>query len=232
MNREEGTIRDILRAALKTPGRGECPGEIQLALYAEGALEDKAAIEEHLFRCTDCLDTLILYEEGRALSEDQPLPDVPGQWMEKAIGLPAGEAGRAGFFDAVLKVTGEIITVLRKAGGLAVSRMPQPEPLRGGRAEGKELVTLRKSFPGLAAEVEVAKRGRDRVDLRVTVESPRHEAAGGGLRVSLHNPVREIASYVAEDGTVSFSGLPFGEYVIKIMRDRKPAGELSLEVKE
>lgn len=84
----------------------------------------------------------------------------------------------------------------------------------------------------MPVEIEVAKRGRDRVDLSVTVESSLRESAGGGLRVSLYNLVREIASYVVEDGTVSFNSLAFGEYVIKVVRDGKPAGELSLKVQE
>ena len=67
---------------------------------------------------------------------------------------------------------------------------------------------------------------------KVTFTSDKHEAVGGRIRVNLHDPVNEIASYVVENGAVSFSGLRFGEYVIKILKDRTHAGKFALKIKE
>ena len=233
MNREEKIIRDVLKRGLKTAEQEKCPGEIELARYMEGSLEDKASLEEHLFMCGDCLDLLIACEETRSLNGDRPLPDLSCQWIENAIALPASHSDRFDFFDAVLKITGGVMTVLRKANDLSTVQMPLPEPLRSGTASQKtESVTLRKDFPGIVAEVEVARSGRDRVNIQMTLKSAEYGTSNGGMRVNLYNPRNEIASYVVEDGAVSFMGLRVGEYVIKIIKNRTPAGKFSLKIKE
>lgn len=215
----------------------DCPGDRLLACYNDGMLkeQDKERIEQHLLVCNDCLDLVLLQEKVRREEAHEAIPDVPRRWIEKAINLfPEKEKDiTEGLFDIALKFAKDAIEVIRNPGHLLISYGAVPVPVRGEeKTLSTNLITLSKTFSDEESEVEVERIGKGRVNLKVMTKGVKSGAYLEGIRVSLFNPSREIASYVAESGEVFFAGIRLDKYVIKIIRLGTEIGQISLNLKE
>jgi hypothetical protein len=137
-----------------------------------------------------------------------------------------------GLFDIVLRFIKEKIEVADNPGNLSIFFETAPMPARAGRKElSDNLITLKKSFADFKSSIEVERVDDRYVNMKVITENIRSGSPATDLRISLFNPVQEIASYVVEDGMALFMDLKYGRYIIKISSGKKKIGEISLDLR-
>jgi hypothetical protein len=190
-------------------------------------------VEQHLLECNNCLDLIVLQNKIRAEEAHESITDVPAYLMNKAMDLVAEKDTGEGLFDIVLKFARETIEIIRNPGNLAISHAAVPVPVRGEKSVlSTNIITLSKTFSDVESEVEVMRVGEDFVNIRTIIRYVESGEPVEELRVSLFNPRREMASCIAKNGKVHFEGLRFGKYVIKINRQGREIGQISLNIKE
>lgn len=214
-----------------------CPGDRLLACYIDGLLreEEKDRIEQHLLVCSNCLELVILHEKVSQEEAHETIHAVPMEWIERAKNLLLNKEidTDVNLFDIVLKFAKETIEVIRNPGNLSISYMAIPVPIRGEKKIlPTNLITLSKTFSDVESEVEIERVGKVRINMRVMTKGTKSGLPLKGLRISLCNPSREIASRIPEGGEVYFAGLWPGEYHIKITQLGREIGQISLNLKE
>ncbi len=236
MDERDEEIKKMWKKVTRTGSvqRGEkCPGSEILSQYIDDVLNinEKERIEHHLTECEYCLDTVLLHHK---LKEPELSPDAPGVWIERAKNLFTVQENEAGnsLYDIILKCVKETIEVIKNPGNLTISYETIPVPVRSDKEIlSANLITLGKTFDDVESEVEVEKIGESYVNMKIMIKDIRYGNPVEGLRISLFNPHREIASYVARNGEACFEGLRLGEYVIKITKVSKKIGQISLNIK-
>ncbi len=217
--------------------KGEnCLDDKMLSHYIDGVLKktDKEKVEQHILECNYCLDLILLHKKASEDEAYEAVPDVPRIWMERAKNLVTEKLkdARVGLFDIVLKFAKETVEVIKNTGNLSISYGAVPVPVRGEKKIlPANLVTLSKTFSNIQSDLEVEKVAEDIVNMKVMTKDVESCEPVKGLRISIFNPHREIASHITENGEVCFEGLRFGEYIVKINRPDKEIGQISLNIK-
>ncbi len=217
--------------------KGEnCLDDKMLSHYIGGVLKntDKEKVEQHILECNYCLDMILLHKKAIQDEAYEAVPDVPVVWMERAKSLVTGKVAdaKAGLFDIVLEFAKETIEVIKNTGNLSISYGAVPVPVRGEKKTlPTNLVTLSRTFSHIQSDLEVEKVGEGKVNMKVMTKDVGSGEPVKGLRISIFNPRREIASHIAENGEVCFEGLRLGEYIVKINRPDKEIGQISLNIK-
>jgi len=231
-------IREILSKAFPTGAsekKKNCPEESILVNYTDDLLEEtqREQLEQHLIECNHCLELVLFNSKVQLDESDEEVPDAPDTWKRSAMNLISEKADvKEGLFDIVLRFLKEKIEVADNPGNLSIFFEPAPMPARAGRKELSEnLITLKRIFADLESSIEVERVDDTYVNMKVITVNHKSGAPAIDLRISLFNPVREIASYVVEDGMALFMGLKYGRYVIKINSGTKRIGEISLDLR-
>jgi hypothetical protein len=212
-----------------------CPGDRILSLYADGILNEseRERTERHLLECDYCLDLVLLHKKTADEKAYAESPDAPALWKEMTKSLVGERVKecREGLFDIILKFTKDTIEVISNPGKLAAAYGPMPEPLRSGnKILSPNLIILSKTFSDMESEVEVERIDDRHVNMKIRTMDVHSKAPAKVLRVSLFNPIRELASYITDDGAVSFGNLNYGAYEIKIIKGREEIGHISLNI--
>ncbi len=209
-----------------------CPDDAMLAQYTDGVLKesDKDIVEKHFLECSDCLDMVLLHKQVRDDIAFEQSPEAPRAWMEKAKSLHAGslKEEKPGLFDIILGFAKETIEIIQNPGNLDISYGGVPVPVRGeGKGTASNIVTLSKTLYDLKAEVEIERTQGDLVNVKILLKEAGDQVPGPGLRVSLLDPDREVASLVARHGEVYFEHLKEGKYSVKVTRQGHEVGHIS-----
>jgi hypothetical protein len=212
-----------------------CPGDEILSLYIDGALEEteKERIEQHLLECNYCLDAVLLHKEMSVDAANTRFPDAPVVWKDNVKKLFTDQAreGEAGLLDIVLRLTKETIEVISNPGNLAITSGAMPGPVRSAhKILSPNLIILSKTFSDMESEVEVERVDDLHVNMKIRTIDIHSRAPVTVLRISLFNPLRELASYITDNGEVYFGNLNYGEYEIKIIKDSEEVGKVSLNI--
>ncbi len=238
MDELDKKIKYILHKSRKEKSGGiksKCLSDNMLASYADGSLKDNEneKVEHHLTECGECLDMVILHHkvsQGEAL---EAVPEVPLSLMNRARSLVKENKTGESLFDIVLKFAQETIDIITNPGNLGISYMAAPVPVRGEKSTlSTKTITLHKKLDIMSTEIEISKTGDSKVNIRIIITDTESKTKVEGLRISLFNPDREMASSIAKDGVTSFRNIIFGKYVIKIIRHGKDLGQISLNIKE
>lgn len=216
--------------------RGECcPGDGVLSLYVDGALNisDRETTERHLLECSYCLELVLNYKKTVSVNACEESPDAPALWKEKTKKLVVTriKEGRGGLFDIVLQFTRDAIEVISNPGQLDIAAGLMLKPLRSGnKILSPDHITLSKTFSDMESEIVVERIDDRHVNMKIRTVDAHSRIPVKVLRISLLNPFRELASYITDDGEVSFGNLSYGEYAIKIIRGREEIGQISLNI--
>jgi hypothetical protein len=209
--------------------REPCIDEEILACYNENLLDEKERekVEKHLLKCKHCLELVLQYQRVKEAAAQEELLAVPASTLKKAIDLVPEE--KLSFFDVVLNFVKETINVISNPLNLPLSLEPAPVSVRGIEHRAPQTTArITKSLPTLELQVEVEGVEKKTVDLRVGTLDLSDKKPKPGLRVSLFDMERELASYISEEGWVLFEDLSYGKYIIKIKDNGKTVGQTSL----
>lgn len=203
----ERAIQKVFRSHRGNPSAA-CPDAETLAAYVDRSLAGSALrdMEGHLAVCETCLDQVVLCTAADETPE------------------------RASRFDVVIRFLEHTLEVLRGVAEIQILPSPTLVPTRSTGSEQPSLKCVRfgRQFDGLNVEVEVEASSGGLGEIRV------EPSAGGTLdedvRVTLLDDRRELDSSLARGGCVSFDGVEFGDYVIRLSRQGRTIGEVSLRL--
>jgi len=212
-----------------------CPPDEVLADYLENRLleKERARVEKHLSACSRCLEDLIV-AKGLVGVENGTEPDLaPPAVTEAAVRLVQTEASSCSsplpdrIRETARNLVNEVSSLLPlddwRGWGLQAIRGPK-------RIRVKDFVRLRRTFEDIDAEIEIERTGENKAQIRVRVleaEKLRHL-----VRVTLMQGGREVASSLAEQGSVLFEDTPFGHYSLTLTGDGLALGTFVFEIKE
>lgn len=238
MDELDKKIKHIWRKSKKL-GQGmkakKCPGDNLLVSYMDGVIRDndKEKVERHLLECNHCLELVITHYKLKEAEAHEAVPEVPVFLMNRAMNLVPEKETKEGFSDIVFKFARETIEIITNPGNLGISFAAVPAPVRGEKGSfSADHIALHKTFTDIESEVEVLRVDEGRVNIRVMNKDIKSGRLVEGLRISLFDPHRETASHIAKKGVVLFEGLNFGKLIIKISRQGKEIGQISLDIKE
>jgi hypothetical protein len=203
----ERVIQKVLR---RQPGEPPtpCPDAETLAAYVDRLLTGPSvhAVEDHLSNCETCLDQVILCTPTLEVAAHGPRFDVVVRFLEHAAEIVRGLAE------------------------IRVLPAPALVPTRNTREDRPTLKCVRfdRQFDGLTVEVEVEASIDGLGEIRV--EPSADGAIAEDIRVTLLDDRRELDSSLARGGNVSFDGVEFGDYVIRLSRRGRTIGEVTLRL--
>jgi len=213
--------------------RTKCVRDEVLMDYLEGRLSYKgrSKVERHLATCDTCLEEVVVTGEMIRGTRDFELETVPEDVTRRAM-VAVRAIGDNSLLDKVSIYVSLLDSKLSDAfAGFWPWKNPGLAPVRGSKTLiAKDLILLRKSFADLEAEIEIEKKGKDKVSIRVMLL--RDDIPAKPIRVTLFKNGREVASYPFNRSTALFEDMPFECYVLVFTRRGVKAGEYSFEVKE
>jgi hypothetical protein len=224
-----GRILAYLLAQKPKNGRAGCPGEETLASYLADGLTPTMSdeTENHLARCTACLDELSAAYSSMLGDEKEIVPEA---LVAKAMALIPQAAQEEGFFDMVVRLVRGSLELVSTTGQLV--EVPGLAGVRGKpETPGAAILQVEKEMGRFKVAVEVEPVEDELCQLAVTVK------AGGalpadGIRLSLLAGGREQASYLARQGTAIFDRVSPGDYRLAISEANAPLGSIRLTIKE
>ncbi|MEI6126892.1 MAG: zf-HC2 domain-containing protein [Pseudomonadota bacterium] len=227
-------LKKILSGYFKDSAAASCPAEEILCAYIHDALapEERDDVERHLSRCEKCLHTALITARLGEESYEPGEADVPEQVRQRALALvPAQKIFSSG---RIAKQTSKrAASFFAGLADLFSSKSPEYVYIRGSKKViSKNLVVLEKIFNDIKLEIEIEKTGTRAADIKVLTTDPKGGALFQGLRITIGEGSRELASYVASGGKVLFEGIAFGEYRLIAWRNNDKLGEVRLTIKE
>jgi Putative zinc-finger len=212
-----------------------CPPDEMLADYLDNRLPDKerSEVERHLTICGTCLDGLVIAKGlvGRQGGEESD--PVPTAVTEAAVRLvqARGFEGSQPLPERIRETVRNLVNGISSSLPLDSWRSWGLQPIRGPkRISVKDFVRLRRTFQDIDAEIEIERTGEHKAQIRVRVleaEKLKHP-----VRVTLKQGDREVASSLAEQGSVLFEDTPFGHYSLTLTGDGLALGTFVFEIKE
>jgi hypothetical protein len=216
---DEQQIEVLLRRILLRHGsqtdRVECPDEESLAIYLSDNLADaeRGKMEEHLSRCSFCLDVVAAVHQAMRETSDEK---APRSIMERAMRLvrPAAKESVAGL---VVRLVKDAVELVSGAGEWIVPSVTQLAPVRGAAVGAAGIVQVEKEIGEykVAVDVEQVETGTCQVAITLTTADAK---PADGVRVSLMVGEREQASFLTRQGQAVFTGVGQGDYKLAISR--------------
>jgi hypothetical protein len=211
----------------------KCMREEALVDFLEGRLSERQRrrIERHLADCDACLEelgTVLRAEKDEACAG---MKDVPAAVTERAV--RAVHSLKRGSF--VKMVQGALGPWVSKWSWLVEGLFPPGEPglapVRGSREDlDQDLILLRKAFSDLEADIELERRGGQRVSIKVRLT--RDDYPERPVRATLLRGGEEMASMILGDLPAHFEDIPLGRYLLAFTRDGRRVGEYAFQVRE
>ncbi|MGA1866948.1 MAG: hypothetical protein ACMUJM_00215 [bacterium] len=202
-------------------------GSLQNYIERKESFEEADIIkfEEHLGRCDECFNRLMILEEML----HEPLINAPSPLKERVKNLVLPK--KANILDLVLSFTADAIRVLRNTGNFAIPELGL-QPVRGGLSSGVErlgdFIKLSKQIENIGVNLQL-ERIDDSLKLMIhTLDLKTHESPAG-VRLMLFSNDRELNS-VEESEAVFY--VKFKNYFVKIYLHGKQIGIIQLRLKK
>ncbi|MGA1865625.1 MAG: zf-HC2 domain-containing protein [bacterium] len=215
----------------------ECLSDEQISHYMESLLSDaeRERVQEHLFDCPFCLQLVIDVVKSEAL-EQQEISKA----RERMESEHPAKRGLDEIKDAVIKPLK--ISLAWVGGHLRLKEtdamfMPfwnelRPVLVRGGSPKkALSLPPFSKTFEKYKVRIRVMEEEEGKctiqceiIPLAETEERPR-------IKVELVKSDRMLRSFLLENDSILFQGIPPGEYIINIRDEGRSVGDISIKIK-
>ncbi|MBI5196387.1 MAG: hypothetical protein HZA10_08695 [Nitrospirae bacterium] len=203
--------------------------DLEIAAYMEGRLssEKKESFERRLSEDRQCMDMLVAINRVITRKDSLPIGDVPQHLIEKAIEM---YPERRGIFDIIVDLGRDIIDVLYAPSDINVfTPLPAPD-LRNAGISYPKMVVLTKSFDGINVEFNIEKTAGNCCDIKIAAIDGGSKVLINNLRVELISEGKELVSGLLKNGGMIFEDIKPGRYTIKIYKNRKIHGELTIKI--
>jgi hypothetical protein len=237
MDQVDQLIKKFMGKKGKKAAGETCPDHETLGAFYEGRLdqESERRLREHIMYCDRCL------ELGSALAaqlEDNRYEEkiqVPLKALNRVVRLDPARSHKSwteGAREVVVDFARGMVNSVKSSGqAVAVEPVPAVAFRGGGQVISENLVAFKKEFLPFIAEVEVEKIQENRGEITVSVSEKETGRPAQGMRVSLFSPEKELESYILEQGQAVFENVKFGKYLLRLSRQGKQIGRISLNMK-
>ena len=215
--------------------RPQCSNDERIIDYIEGRLTemDRSDLESHLSACEMCLEEFVITNHMVAREDLYELELPSAEVTDTAVKL-ATDRNRiptSGLIDSVGKFFSSLGSYFVKLNRVWPWGRWNPAPIRGIKAATcQDYVCLEVSFKDVKTEIEIEKSGTSNANIRLRLKEP--VKIHKGLRVTLRNGDRELASYLLDGTDVYFEDIPFGHCSISLAGDNEILGTYSFEIKD
>lgn len=233
----EKGLRAVVLAQEETTHAGSgCLGTELFSAYLEGSLTEaeRESVEDHLAGCRACREELTASTERLSILAQSLRPTPPRSLaraldLGKVVGAKSPQIDEEGLLEIVVRWARDSLELVRTSGQWSFATASQP--VRRGDTPAKTgalQVEKKMGKFGVAVEMRHVERALFRIIVRVM------EAAkpADRIRVSLLSGKRELASFLARQGKVSFDRISIGSYHLVILEAGAPVGKIRLKVED
>lgn len=238
---------DLLKSLLKSTSNqasegtpdaenADCLSEEFLAAYLDGLLigVDKDRVEAHLSDCKECRAQGVVLNELRTELGMENIQKAPRRVTESAKQLVQRDT-LGDLVEIIVEFTRDSLRLLWPSGS-SPSFSLQPVPLRSasyspmGRTGKEAVIRVRQEFEKVIAQLTLEKVDESECEITAQITDIMATEPLDKIRVSLIRNKRELASYLTEEGRVSFSNLTAGVYTLEMTRQKDLLGKLLIRL--
>ena len=219
----------------KSVDRLPCPDEQTLCQYLAGGLPEATGqeVERHIACCSVCAQTLIAAVDLQNDSWQPDEADVPDGVLRAALKLIPGTGPARPMPQCWRRLWHRAVTLWREVGEKLLLRQPECVYVRGSqKVISKNLVVIEKVFKTVKLDMEIEKIRELFSNIKVVASDPKNSRMLAGVRISLYDDGRELASFMTDDGEALFEHIAFGEYSLAAWRQADKLGEVRITIKE
>lgn len=228
-------IRDVvMRISVKKEEKqgNACIDEELLACYLENLLSEaeKRKVEEHLSVCDKCLDLFLIMHKVKLQAEVAEPLVLPKKVVQRLEAVMPG--GKKGLVAAIADLLLTCVNLIKSFLDTLVTIDLSPQTIRGKVAAGtQEGLVFVRQFGDVKIKLRLERVAKNRYELLLRAFSADDRLITQGLRVSLIQKTRELASNRMEEGEAHFEGIRPGKYKLRVLRNTSIVGELPLSIK-
>lgn len=207
-----------------------CLSDFELGAYLDGRLSDseREDLKRRLSQCTECREEVAAIGDIMRRKE-APVDDMMPEYLINKI--TSAYPGKGSLVDAVLVFMKETVDVIMSGPGIQVSEPLPIFGLRSARAVSPNMIIVTKSFDNIEVELDIERVMGDFCNIKAIVVDSGTKLLMSNLRVDLVSNNRELASDLLENGEVIFEDISSGTYGIRVMKNSRVLGELTIIIK-
>lgn len=207
------------------------PDEEVFACYCDGKLSNDEArlFKQHLLVCNTCSLKLGLSIGAGEAREESAVPQAA---LSRARAL-LDEGQKNLLLEVVLKVKEKMLEIISTTGEVLVGQELVAAPLLRSRniKDFKDEVTIFKDFKDIVVELKIENKGASYFDMTVVAKKKDDHKVIKDLRVTLFKEAKELESYIASTGLVTFEHVLLGKYRVEVSDISSKRAYIALDIK-
>lgn len=204
--------------------------EEELVCFLESRISEAEAneVKAHLLHCNRCMENFALSIK----LADVQLKELPQDWLLRIKSLNL-EEGKPAFFEITLQLKDKLLELLSATGDVLVGQELIPAPVLRSRnlSEFKDEITLLKDFKDIRVEVKVVNKRGGFFNLFIMARRKPNQEIIKELRITLIKGDKELESYLADSGAVTFEHMLLGSYKIELSSPTDKIASVLLTIK-
>lgn len=210
---------------------GQHPDEETVACFLEDKLspQEKEDVAQHIMSCDDCAEIVDLQLRLNFIEEKGLLDD---SLITHAKGLVRSE-DKALVLEIWLRLKEKALEILNTTGDILVGQELVPAPILRSRKikDFKDEVTILKDFKDILVEVNIVNKQGSAFNLTIVAKEKDTQKIIKDLRVTLIQADKELESYLAYSGKVTFESVSLGQYKVEISSIDNKLASVLLDIK-
>ena len=219
----------------ESAARPPCPDEQTLCDHLAGRLpaDTEQEVERHIARCSVCARTLAAAADLQDDPWQHDEADVPDGVLRAALGLIPGAGTTRPAAQLWRRLKRRALTLWQEIAETFMLRQPECVYVRGSqKVISKNLVVIEKVFTTVKLDIEIEKIRESFSNIKVMATDPEGSGLLAGVRISLYDDGRELASFMTHGGEALFEHIAFGQYSLAAWRQTDKLGEVRITIKE
>ncbi|MBI4848907.1 MAG: zf-HC2 domain-containing protein [Nitrospirae bacterium] len=210
---------------------GSCLSEEIFGAYLDNLLDgaEKERVEDHLYQCDACRKQSIIFHRIKQGIEKEELMRSPKGLTDRARQLVKAKTSKP-LFEVVLEFAKDTVRILKDTGAMFTPLLAEPAARYGTSADTKNTVHLSNTFDEIRVDLIIEKTEDGACEINIKTSDSTSGTPESDVRINLLLGKRELASFVASYGQVSFKNIQNGIYELHIVKSKEVIGRISLEL--
>jgi hypothetical protein len=206
------------------------PDEEDIACFLEGRLtkEENDKIKEHLIICDRCAEAVSIQLRLKTAETKE----LPAELMARVKNLVIPE-DKTSVLEILLRIKERMLEVVNTTGDVLVGNELVPAPVLRSRKikDFKDEITILRDFKDIRVEVKIENKQGRTFNLTVAIKEKETQKVIKDLRVTLLKEEREMESYLADSGKVTFENVLLGKYIVEVSNLENKLASILIDIK-